>query len=100
MRTLAISIICGALIGCASTTVSRSPGYRLDPKVSVRHDIFVWGFWEKSPPIQANQICGAQNWSAVRTHYSILNILVGAATAGIYTPVTVDVHCSDLQSRK
>jgi hypothetical protein len=100
MRALLLSLITLALIGCASTAIIRSPEFKNDPKVSANHHIFFWGFWEASPPYRMQEACGAQNWSAIHTHYSIVNILVGAVTLGVYTPVTIDVHCMRLQSRR
>ncbi len=100
MRLLLTSFLCVFQLGCASTIITNSPDEVDGPRVRHTHSLFFWGWWEASAPVQVNEICGNMGWSKVRTRYSPLNIAIGLLTGGIYTPVDVDVYCSNLQSRK
>ncbi len=100
MRLLLISFLFLIQVACASTIVTNNPDAVVGARVPLTHHLFFWGWWEASRPVEVNEICGNLGWSKVHTQYSPLNILVGVITAGIYTPVHVDVYCRNLQSRK
>ena len=100
MRHLLISLLLIFQVGCASTVITRAEDHSFNTQNARTHHLFFWGWWEASPPISLNDLCGENNWSKIQTQYSILNVAIGILTVGIYTPVTVHVHCATVQSRK
>ena len=46
------------------------------------------------PPVDATRLCGGRNAAQVETQHTFLNQLVSMLTAGIYTPMTIEVTCA------
>ena len=88
-----------SLIGCAQTTLVKDPTAFYSAKVERTHHIALFGFWEVSDPVPLKQMCGT-DWNQVETLFTPVNVIVGVATLGLYTPATVRVSCKVNQSRK
>lgn len=72
----------------------------LPPNGQVHREAFKPAFIAGLLPatVDASRYCQGGRWARVETQYSFLNWLVGAVTAGIFTPMDVRVFCATAPS--
>jgi hypothetical protein len=99
MRWL-ISLQLCFLSGCATSILFRAPSATMTRQVTQTHHLAFWGWWEVSPPVELDKLCGPGDWSMIKTSFTPTNIAIGVVTAGLYLPATVEVHCQEFQSRR
>ncbi len=89
-------------LSCAVNTLVRQRDLPTHTRITQTHHIALFGFWELSPPIALDRVCGDGQWSKIVTGFSALNVGVGLLTAGLYTPATVEISCQarEIQSRR
>lgn len=90
-----------ALLGAAALATSAC--YKIDyvngpsdpyPAVSQWHHIGIYGLVEFSNPVAIHTIC-PNGWGKVHNEQSFVNGLVSMIIGrGLYSPYTVEVHCS------
>lgn len=97
LKTLLMPLL---FTGCAQTTLVKSPPSEAGKMVTLTHHVALWGWWEVSPPVAIHEKCGPAPWTEIKTVYSPANMLVGILTLGSYTPITVQISCQNLQSRR
>jgi len=90
VRTIAVGglVVLGACYHTITTT-NLTPG--------VQHtEAWVPAFIAGLVPgkVDAGKLCGGKPVQAVESEYSFLNLLVGAITSSIFTPMTVTVTCA------
>lgn len=54
---------------------------------------FVYGFFTLGR-VDLDRFCGRSEVHSIRTQVGLLGLLAGAVTAGIWTPMTVEVTCA------
>jgi hypothetical protein len=89
---LGVGLFLLGTVACANTTIIRGGSIKSSPHV-FRHNIAWLGLYEASEPVDTRRICEGNPWQGVVTHFSPVNVLVGFATLGFYTPKTVHVYC-------
>ena len=78
--------------GCYHSIINTN----LTPGTEVHHEAFRAAFIAGLVPatVDASSYCQGKRWARVETQYSFLNVIVGAVTAGIFTPMYITVTCA------
>jgi hypothetical protein len=78
--------------GCFHSIITTN----LTPGTEVHHEAFKAAFIDGLVPatVDASSYCNGKRWARVETQYSFLNLLVGAVTFGIFTPMDIKVTCA------
>lgn len=91
---LVLAVVVSTTTGCYHAVVDTG----LEPEpAAVTHDVWAnsWIAGLIPPkPIDATDLCRGQNAAKVETQHTFLNMLVDVLTAGIYTPITIQVTCA------
>lgn len=93
-RKLALTLVLGGLAvtgGCyhTITTTNMNPGPQ---HVVAWVPTFIYGLVPGN--VDAGKMCGGKPVQAVDSQASFLNVIVGAVTFGIFTPMQVTVTCA------
>ena len=91
VRALAVAAILVSA-GCYHTIIKTN----LTPGTEVHHEAWKPAFISGLVPAQvdASSYCAGKRWASVETQASFLNVVVGAVTFGIFTPMDVKVTCA------
>lgn len=78
--------------GCYHSIITTN----LTPGTEVHHEAFKPAFIHGLVPatVDASSYCPNKRWARVETQASFLNVLVGAVTFGIFTPLDIKVTCA------
>ncbi|MBI4598441.1 MAG: Bor family protein [Candidatus Omnitrophica bacterium] len=93
-RTVAATLACVVLSGCATVTLTQQGERTISshPTYEKREAFFLWGLvgdhW-----IDVRKVCGTQNVQQMQTQFTFLDELFTFITLGIYAPRTAKVWC-------
>lgn len=95
LRRVGQGLVAAAIVastGCYHSVITTN----LTPGTEVHHESFKPAFINGLVPatVDGSTYCPNKRWARVETQYSFLNLLVGAVTLGIFTPMDIKVTCA------
>ncbi|MBQ7413114.1 MAG: hypothetical protein IJV07_02430 [Alphaproteobacteria bacterium] len=73
--------------------LSQQQDVEVAPSYEGRSHFFLWGMWQKTD-YHLENVCPAKGISAIESHWTFYDSLMGGLTMGIYAPESFSVYCN------
>ena len=73
--------------------LSQQQNIETKPTYEGRSHFFFWGMWQEQK-YDLRNVCPARGISAIDTHWTLYDSLMGGLTMGIYAPESYAIYCN------
>jgi len=97
MKKIALCfLLLGLMSGCSTVTIRDRGAAKLTstPEYGTMNHFFFWGLVGHSH-INVNQVCGGKTPVQMQTEQGFIDVVLTGLTAGLYTPRSAYVWCSE-----